>query len=104
MKLEHIQGKEKVIADVISRLRMFGLYQENNYEEVQLSLEDAIENTIKEVHSIKVTTKIPDYTKIYKLNLNLLRMEQLCDRFCKKKVKEIQILHLVYYCPEVTWV
>ena len=52
----------------------------------------------------KVTPKIPDYTEIYNLNLNLFRKEQLCDRFCKKKVKEIKMSHLVYYCLYATWV
>ena len=89
MKFEHIQGKKNVIVDAISRLRMFGPYQDNNNEEVQLSLKDVIEKIIEEVHSIKSTPKIPGYTKIDKLNLNLLRKEQLCNRFCKKKVKEI---------------
>ena len=36
MKFEHIQGKKNVVADAISRLRKFGLYQDNNNEEVQL--------------------------------------------------------------------
>ena len=30
MKFEHIQGKKNVVVDEISRLRMFGLYQNNN--------------------------------------------------------------------------
>ena len=69
---------------------MFGLYQDNNNEEVQLSLKDVIKNIIEEVHSIKSTPNITTYTKIDKLNLNLLRKEQLCDKFCRKKVKEIK--------------
>ena len=52
---------------------MFGLYQDNNNEEVQLSLEDVIENIIEDVNSIESTPKIPAYTKIDKLNLDLLR-------------------------------
>ena len=90
MKFEYIQGKKNVIADVIPRLRTFGLYQDNN-SEVQLSLEDAIENIIEKIHSIESTQKIPGYTKIVKLNLNLLRKEQLCNRCCKKKVKKIKM-------------
>ena len=89
MKFEHIQGKKNAVPDAISRLRIFGLYQDNNNVEIQLSLEDAIKNIIKEVHSIEFTTKIPPYTKIDKLNLNLLRKEQLHDRF-RKKVNEIK--------------
>ena len=52
MKFEHIQGKKNMVADVISRLRTSGLYQDNNNEEVQLSHEDAIENIIEEILSI----------------------------------------------------
>ena len=60
MMFEHIQGKKNMVADTISRLRTFGLYQDNN-EEVQLSLEDVIENMIEEIHSIESTPKIPGY-------------------------------------------
>ena len=44
-----------------------------------------------EIHRIKSTPKIPDYTKIDKLNLDLVRFEQLCNRFCKRKLKEIEM-------------
>ena len=90
VKFEHIQGKKDVVADVISRLSMFWLYQDNNYEENQLSLADAIGNIIEEIHNIKSTPNAPAYIKIDKLNLNLLGNEQLCDRFCKKTIKEIK--------------
>ena len=73
-----------MVADAVFRLRMFGLYQYNNNEEIQLSLKDMMENIIKEVHSIVSTPKIPAYKKIDKLNLYLLRKEQLWDKFCKK--------------------
>ena len=42
MCCEHIQGKKNVVADVISRLRTFGLYQDNDTKEVQLSPKDAV--------------------------------------------------------------
>ena len=90
MEFEHIQGKKNMLADVISRLRAFRLYQYNNNEQFQLSLEDAIENFIEKLHNIGSTPKISAYTKIDKLNLNLLRKKQLCDKFCKKTVKEIK--------------
>ena len=73
-----------MVADAISRLRTFVLYQDNNNEEGQLSFKDAIEN------SVEPTPNTPAYTKIDKVNLNLLRKEQLHDRLCKKKVKEIK--------------
>ena len=66
-----------MVADTNSRQRTFGLYQDNNNEEVQLSLDDAIENIIEEIQSIESTPKTPGYMKIDKLNLNLLRKEQL---------------------------
>ena len=91
VRFEHIHGKKNVAADALSRLRMFGLYQDNNNEEVQLSLEDAIENSVEEIHNIESTPSIPAYTKIDKFNLDLLRREQLCNKFCKKNVKEIQL-------------
>ena len=50
VKFEHILGKKNVVADVISRLRSYGLYQDNNNEDIQLSLEDAVENIIEEIH------------------------------------------------------
>ena len=61
-----------MVAGAISRLRTFGLHQDNNSAEVQLSLEDTIENIIEEVHTIESTPKIPAYTEIYMLNLDLL--------------------------------
>ena len=63
-----------MVGDAIPRLRIFGLYQDNN-EQVKLSLEDVIENIKEEIQSIEPTPKTPDYTKIDKLNLDLLRKE-----------------------------
>ena len=42
---------------------MFGSYEDNNNEEVQLSL-DTIENIIEEIHNVESAPKIPSYTKI----------------------------------------
>ena len=79
-----------MVADAIFRLRTFRLYQSNDNENVQLSLKDAVENIIEEIHSVESTPKLPIYAKIDKLNLDLFRREQLCDKFCKKKGKEIK--------------
>ena len=76
MKFEHIQGKKNVVADVISRLRMYGLYQDNNNEEVQLSLEDAVKNILEEIHNINSVPTTTTYNKIDMLNLDLLQREQ----------------------------
>ena len=72
MRFECIQGKKNMVADMISRLRMYGLYQDNNNEEVQLSLEDAVENIIEEIHNINSAPTTTTYTKIDQLNLDLL--------------------------------
>ena len=61
-----------MVADVISRLRTYGLYQDNNSEEVKMSLEDAIENIIEEIHHMNSVPTAATYNKIDKLNLNLL--------------------------------
>ena len=89
VKSEPIQVKKNMVADVIARLRIYGLYQDNNNEEVQLSLEDAVENIIEEIHNINCASTTTTYNKLDKLNLNLLQREQQGDSFCKKKVKEI---------------
>ena len=90
MKFEHIQGKENMVADMISRLATFGLYQDNSNEEIQLSLENAIENIIDEIHNVRSAPYTLAYTKIDKLNLDLLSKEQLPDRFFKKNIKDIK--------------
>ena len=45
---------------------------------------------MKETCNIESTPKIPAYTKIDKLNLDLLRKEQLHYKFCRKKIKDIK--------------
>ena len=91
MKVEHIYGKKNVVADAIFRLKIFGLYQDSNNEDIQFSLKNVIKNIIEEIHYAKSTPNTRAYTKIDKLNLDLLRKEQLCIKFCKKMVKEIRI-------------
>ena len=55
VKFEHIQGKKNMVIGVIARLNTFGLYQENDNKEIQLSLEDAVKNIIEEIHHIHST-------------------------------------------------
>ena len=76
VKFEHIKGKKNVVTDMISRLRMFGLSQDNNNKEMQLSLDDVVENTIDEIHHIHSTPTSTTYNKIDKLNLNVLQQQQ----------------------------
>ena len=88
IKFEHLQGNKNIVADAISRL--IGLYQDNETKEAQLSLEDADENILEEMHIIHSTPNVANYNKIEKLNLNILWREQQWDNFCKKKVKKIK--------------
>ena len=61
-----------MVADVISRLMTFGLYQDNDNEEVHLSLEGTLKNIIEEIHHIHSIPTATTYNKIDKLNLNIL--------------------------------
>ena len=83
MKFEHIQGKKNIVADAISRLRAFGLYQDHDNEEVQLSLEDAVKNIIKEIHSGESIPKIPIYTKMNKLIWTYSEKNNYATNFAK---------------------
>ena len=76
VKFEHIQAKKNVVTDAISRLRMYGLYQGSNSEEVQLSLEDAVENITEEIHNINYAPTDTTYNKIDKMNPDLLQRQQ----------------------------
>ena len=69
VKFEHIQVKKDMVADVISRLRIYRLYQYNNSKEVQLSLEDAVENITEEIHHINSAPTGTTYNKINRLTL-----------------------------------
>ena len=75
IKFQHIQGKKNVIANVTSRLSTLGLYQDNDNEDVPLTLEDVTKNIIEDVHFIDVVLRTPAYN-MGKLNLYVLRKEQ----------------------------
>ena len=75
IKFQHIQGKKNMVANMISRLKTLGLYQDNDNEDVPPTLEDVIENIIEEVHSTDVVLRTPAYN-IGKCNLDVLRKEQ----------------------------
>ena len=75
IKFQHIQGKKNVVANLISRLRTLGLYQDNGNNDVQLTLEAVVKNVIAEVHSMDAVPKTPAYN-MEKLNLDVLRKEQ----------------------------
>ena len=75
LKFQHIQVKRNMVANVISRLRTLGLYQDNGNNDVPLTLEDVVKNIMQEVHSMDAVPKTAAY-KMGKLNLDVLRKEQ----------------------------
>ena len=77
IKFQHIHGKKNVVADAMSQLRILGLYQHNDNEDIPLTTEDVIENII-EVHIREVIQKTPTYN-VEKLILAVLRKEQQHD-------------------------
>ena len=85
IKLQYIQGKKNVVADVISTLRTLGLYQDKNDEDVPLTTEDVIKNII-EVYSADIVLKTLTYN-VGKLNLDVLRKEQQQPNFARRSRK-----------------
>ena len=69
-----------MVANAISRLSTLGLYQDNGNEDVPLTHEDVVKNIIEEVHSMDAVMRAPAYN-MEKCNLDVLRREQLWDRF-----------------------
>ena len=74
IKFQHIQGKKNMVANVLSRLRTLGLYQDDGSEDVPLTIEDVVKNIIEEIQSMDTMTKTPAYN-IGKLNQDVLRKE-----------------------------
>ena len=74
IKFQHIQGKKNVVADVISRLRTLGLYQDNDNEDVPPTIED-VKNIIEEIQSADAESRKLSYN-MGKLNLEVLREQQ----------------------------
>ena len=64
-----------MVANMISRLRTLGLYQDNGNDDVPLTLDDVAENIIEEVYSMDAVPKTPAYN-MGKLNLDVLRTVQ----------------------------
>ena len=89
IKFQHIQGKKSMVDDAISQMKMLGLYQDNDNEDVPISTEDIVKNIIEDTPIAEVIQKTPAYN-IEKLNLDILRKEQHRDWFCKNKVKEMK--------------
>ena len=75
IQFEHISGKKKSVANVISRLRTLGLYQDNGNDDVATTDDDMVENIVEEVHAIEWVSNSASYS-MEKRNLDILREEQ----------------------------
>ena len=71
IKFQHMQGKKNVVADTVSQLRMLGLFQDIDNEDIPTSTEDVVENIIEEIHSTEVIQRMPAFN-IDKLTLDVL--------------------------------
>ena len=80
IKSQHIQGKQNVVADAISRLRALGLYGDNDNEDEPSTIDNVVKNIIKEINSANSAPKKPTYN-VGKLNLEVLKKDQQQDRF-----------------------
>ena len=90
IQFEHISGKKNVVADIISRLRTLGLYQDNGNDHLAKKDNDVVDNIVEEVHAIEWIPNSTTY-KMEKLNLDVLNEEQWQDTFSMKKAKSIRL-------------
>ena len=89
IKFQHIQSKQNVVADAISRLRTLGLYKDNDEKDKPSTIGDVVENIIEEINSADSAPKKLTYN-VGNLNLEVLKKEQQWYRFCKGKVGDIK--------------
>ena len=59
IKFQHIQGKQNVVADAISRLRTLGLYRDNDNEDEPSTIDDIVKNTVEEINSTNSASMKP---------------------------------------------
>ena len=89
ISLEFIQGKLKTVADVISRLRNEGLYQEHSNKEQKVNTTTNLDKRIEEV--LDIASKPLDFEKVFSMNTIISRKQLLLcqkkDRFCRKLVR-----------------
>ena len=86
IKFQHIQGRQNVVADAISRPKTLGLYKDNDNEDEPATIDDVVENKIEEINSADSAPKKLTYN-VGKLNLEVVQKEQHMDTFCKGKVR-----------------
>ena len=75
IQFQHILGKKNLVADIISRLRTLGLYQDNGNDDLATMDDDMVKNVIQEAHAIEWVPNTAGYN-MEKLNLDVLREEQ----------------------------
>ena len=75
IQLKHILGKKNMVADMISRLSILGLYQDNGNNYLAKTDDNVVDNIMEEVHAIEWVPNLAIY-KMEKLNLDVLREEQ----------------------------
>ena len=84
IKLQHVAGKDNIVADIISHFKTANLYEEPKDWELSKTPEitdDIMENLIIEIHPHSLSSiNIP-------VNLDSLVAQQKSDRFCKNKLK-----------------
>ena len=89
IKFQHIQGKQNVVSDAISRIRTLGLYRDNDNEDELSTTDDAVDNIIEEIISADSAPKKPTHN-VGKLNLEVLKKEQQWNKICKGKVRDLK--------------
>ena len=89
ISLEFIQGKLNTVANVISRLRNEGLYQEHSNKEQKVNTTINLDERMEEV--LDIASKPLDFEKVFSMNTVISRKELLLcqkrDKFCRKPVR-----------------
>ena len=89
ISLEFIQGKLNTVADIISRLKNGGLYEEHSKEDQKVNIATNLDERIEEV--LDIATKPLNFEKVFSIDTVISRKELLLcqkrDRFCRKLVR-----------------
>ena len=89
ISLEFIQGKLNTVANVISRLKNGGLYQEHSKEDQKANTATNLDERIKEV--LDIASKPLNFEKVFSMDTVISHKELLLcqkrDRFCRKLVR-----------------
>ena len=75
ISLEFIQGKLNTVADVISRLRNEGLYQEQSNKEQKANMKVNLDDRIEEI--LDIASKPLNFEKVFSMNTVISRKELL---------------------------